>query len=101
MAFETNLIALSWHAGNYAVVAQTIAQIDTAAIKSDGFLNDVSEDIGYVDEAAILQKGDFAKYLLPESNPWHKAAVDWYASLPREVMFIIVHYAEWESGLSD
>ncbi len=100
-AFHTYLVAISWSAGQYEVVAQTIAQIDSDAIRQAGLLHDVSEDVGYVDEAAIVQKADFVKYLLPESNPWHKEAQQWYSALPRETMFILVHRAEWESGLGD
>lgn len=100
-AFETNLVAISWSAGQYAVVAQTIAQIDGGAMRQDGLFHDVSEDVGYIDEAAIIQKTDFAKYLLPDSNPWHEEAQQWYLALPREVMFILIHRAEWEGGLGD
>jgi hypothetical protein len=100
-AFETNLVAISWHQSRYAVVSQTIAHIDTGAMKRDGLFNDVSEDAGYIDEAAILQKSAIEKYFLPDSNAWHEAAKLWYASLPRDTMFILVHRAEWESGLSD
>lgn len=104
MPFDTNLIALSWQLGQYEVVAQINTHcplVDTAAIENDGLFNDVSENAGYVDKAAILQMNDFAKYLLPESNTWHKPAVEWYASLPKGTMFIIVHKAEWESFDSD
>lgn len=101
MAFETHLVAISWSAGTYAVVSQTIAHVDTQLLTQDGLLHNVSEDSGYLDEAAIIQRADFAKYLLPPSNPWHKAAADWLAALPREVMFVLVHRAEWESGLGE
>lgn len=101
MAIETKLVALSWHDGRYEVVAQVTAQVDTNAMMNDGLFHDVSEDSGYLDEAAIVQKKDFARYLLPESNPWHKAATLWYASLPTETMFIVVHRAEWDSGRND
>ncbi len=100
-AFLSNLIALSWNDGQYEVVAQTIAQIDSLALQDDGILHNVSKDSGYLDEAAIVQHADFVKYLLPDSNPWHKEAQEWYSTLPRETMFIIVHLAEWESGLGD
>jgi len=98
MAFETHLIALSWHLGRYAVVAQITADVDTAAVAKRGLhFNDVSENAGYVDQAAILSKTDFAQCLLPGSSC--EAAATWYASLPSEATFVIVHVAEWESGL--
>lgn len=101
MAFETHLIAISWAGGKYEVASQIQAQIDITAINEDKLFNNVSADAGYFDEAAILQKDDFAKYLLPQTNPWHIEAVKWYAALPKQVNFIMVHRAEWESGLND
>jgi hypothetical protein len=65
--------------------------------KSGLHFNDVSQNAGYVDQAAILSKTDFAKCLVPGS--WCEAAATWYASLPSEATFVIVHVAEWESGL--
>jgi hypothetical protein len=97
MAFATHLIALSWHMGRYAVVGQITADVDTTTIAKSGYFNDVSENAGYVDRAAILSKTDFAKYLLP--GPGNIATAGWYASLPSETTFLIVHVAEWESGL--
>ena len=101
MAFDTHLVAISWRHGQYSVVSQTIAHVDTDALRKAGLLHDVSEGVGYMDEAAIVQKDDFVKFLLPETNPWHKAAADWRASLPPETAFIVIHRAEWESGLGD
>ena len=101
MAFETNLIAISWKQGQYVVVSQTIAHVDTDSLRRGGLLHDVSDDVGYMDEAAIIQKNDLGKFLLPETNPWHKAAADWFVALPAETTFIVVHRAEWESGLDD
>jgi len=98
-AFNTNLIAISWRESRYQVVSQIIAHIDTSAMKRDGLFHDVSEDVGYVDEAAIVQRKTLETYFLPDSNPWHEEAKRWYAALPPETMFIAVHRAELESGL--
>lgn len=87
--------------GVYAVVSQTIAHVDIDALKKNKRLADVSADVGYQDEAGIIEVKEFKRYLLPESNPWHQAAAEWYSALPPEVAFVIVHRAEWESGLSD
>lgn len=101
MPFDTNLVALSWRRGEYVVAAHVIADIDTARIAAAGRFADVSEDVGYIDRVAVLSKVDFQQYLLPSSNPRHKEAADWYAALPNEIAFVIVHLAEWESGIPD
>ena len=100
-AIEHHLVAISWREGRYSVVSQTLAHVDSTALRKDGWLHDVSSDVGYRDEAAILEKGAFERYLLPNDNPWHKNAKLWFSSLPREATFVMVHLAEWESGLSD
>ena len=101
MAFETHIIALSWRNGNYAVVAQTTVPVNTETLEKDGLFNNVSENTSFIDEAAILHKNDFRKYLLPESDLFYETALEWYTSLPKETVFIIVHRAEWESCLAD
>ena len=101
MAFKTNLIAISWVGGRYEVVSQIQAKIDTPAINEAKLFNNVSSNLSYLDEAAILEKNDFANYISPQTHPWHIDAFNWYASLPVEVHFIMVHRAEWESGLDD
>jgi hypothetical protein len=98
-AFETNLIAIAWRNGEYDVVAQTDAPIDVSALDRDGKIHDVSENTSYVDEAAIIQVGRFAQYLFPESDPRRNEAEHWLRSLPESVMFIVVHRAQYESGL--
>ena len=101
MAFETNLIAIRQVDGRFDVASDTIAHVDLEALRKKSRIADVSDNTGYVDRAAILSFEEFPKYFLPESNPWHKAARDWYASLPKYVRFIVVNESEWESGLSD
>lgn len=100
-AFETNLVAITWQEGRYAVASQIIAYVDLQALEEAGLLHDASYDAGYVDKAAVVQRLEFEKYLLPESSPSHKAARDWCATLPQWVMFILIHQAEWESGVGD
>jgi len=100
-AFETNLVAIRLQGGTYGVASQTIAHVDSDALRRDGLLHDVSSDGGYIDEGAVVERDAFSNYLLPESNPWHGAAKTWYRDLPQHVVFILVHRAEWESGLGD
>ncbi|MEO8143118.1 MAG: hypothetical protein ABI654_02795 [Betaproteobacteria bacterium] len=100
-AFETTLVAIGWRERKFVVISQIIAQVDSAALRRDGLLRDVSENVGYIDEAALVQPRDFERYLLPESNSWHDPAKEWYQALPKETTFILVHLAEWESGLGD
>lgn len=101
MAFDTHLVAISWRLGAYAVVAQTMANVNIDALREAGYLHDVSENASYLDEAAIIRKDDFAKFLLPSTNQWGKAAAEWCETLPPETAFIVIHRAEWESGLGD
>jgi hypothetical protein len=99
MAFEINLVAISWRKNIYTVVSQVTAAVDTGALKRDGLLHDVSHNAGYVDEAALIEKSDLEKYFLPAESGWARQAQDWYSSLPTEATFILVHLWEWESGL--
>lgn len=100
-AMEHNLVAIGLRQGLYSIVSQTIAHIDSTALRNDGWLRDVSADVGYRDEAAILEKGEFERYLLSNDHPLHANARRWYSALPREAAFVMVHLAEWESALSD
>jgi hypothetical protein len=99
MAFETNLVAVRWLKGHYDVVSDITASIDIEALKSKQQLVDVSSDLSYSDYATIVSLAEFEKYLLPETVHWGSTACEWYTSLPDNIKFIIVHEAEWESGL--
>jgi len=98
MAFNTNLVAISWRADIYTVVSQVNAAVDTGALKRERLLHDVSHNSGYVDEAALIEKSNLAKFFLPPESAWARRAQDWYSSLPAEATFILVHLFEWESG---
>lgn len=100
-AFHTTLVAISLSKGQYAVHSQTYGALDADKLEKDGLLNDVSENSGYIDEAAILQKADVPKYFLPKSSQFHDRTVEWYNSLPSEVFFVLMHRAEFESGFGD
>jgi hypothetical protein len=102
VAFQTHLVAIRWYLGNYDVVSSIAADINFAALRSEKRLFDVTENPGYVDEAAIVSYVEFPKYLYEDSNAGHVSAARlWYNALPEHVSFIMVHNAEWESGLSD
>jgi hypothetical protein len=96
VAFETHLIALTWSAGAYGVASQTTGRIDLGKLKQAGRLADVSQPrSGYADSAAILSREEFAELIGGLSA--ESLAALWFAALPQEVRFIIVHVAEWES----
>jgi len=101
MATFTDLIALSWTQGRYAVVAQITADVPTDAIGKDHAFSDCSGDSIYYDGCAILHKSDLARYLAADASAVYKSASEWCQSLPAEATFVIVHVAEWESGLGD
>jgi hypothetical protein len=94
MALETHLIAISWTAGHYQVVADFNGAIDVTALSADGYLHDVSDPAsGYLDRAAVVARPDFSKYIK------NTETATWLSSLPASVFFILIHQAEWESGL--
>lgn len=97
MGIATNLVAMSLSHGRYAVISQTTAKINEASVRDAGLLHDVSEDRYCLDEAAVIHKSHFQKFLFPETD--HRPALEWLSSLPAEATFILVHLAEWESGL--
>jgi len=99
MAFDTNLVALRWLKGKYDVVSSIPAEINIDDLQRNQRLNDVSSDLSFADFATILSYTEFEKYLLPESVSWSIEARKWYASIPNDATFIMVHRAEWESGL--
>lgn len=101
MAFETNLIALSLSEGEYKIHSAIIGSVDTLRMKEEKILRDVSDETGYTDYGTIFSKADFQKYLFDTDWGSNKKTRDWYASLPKDVAFIVLHMAEWESGLGD
>lgn len=101
MVFQTNLVAIAWMKGEYKVLSSTIAQIDTKRLQDDGYLNDVSSDVGYRDNAGVINKESFDTYLLKCDSPMHARAGEWFYKLPKETQFIMVHDAEYDSGFGD
>jgi hypothetical protein len=100
-AFTGQLVAISLRDGRYTVSSQISARLDYKALQRDGLIHDASENSSYIDEAAILQKLDVPKYFV-QSTKWHQdKAPEWYASLDRDVFFVVYHLAQFESGLGD
>ena len=100
-AFDTTLVAISWHQAEYAVVSKVMAGLDDAALERDGLLHDVSENSSYLDEAAILHKGQVTRYLRPPPASDHDVVLNWLSGLPEETSFVLYHRAQFESGLGD
>jgi hypothetical protein len=103
MAFETSLVAILQVEGKFKVHSQLTGTLRVPAMKESGLFHfhDVSDDTGYYDEAAIIAKNQLPDYFL-DSPPYQAEPVrNWFKELPKEVAFIIVHRAEWESGLPD
>lgn len=97
MPFDVHLVAISWEFGTYSVSSQFTRPLDTQKLKQSGRLSDVSAiESPYRDLAAILSRDQF-----PEFMPQQCSTATWFAGLTREVNFIVVHLAEWESGLGD
>jgi len=100
-AFDTTLVAISWHEARYAVVSHVMAGLDDAGLERDGLLHDVSANSSYLDEAAILHKGQVQRYLRPPSDRDHALVKNWLAGLPDEAAFVLYHRAQFESGQGD
>ncbi len=101
MAYETHLIALKWVNGEYSVASSIIGHINIGKLEEEKRLFDVTNEMTYQDEACVLSRREFPNYLREENFTGAERVRLWFESLPREVQFIIVHEAEWESGLGD
>lgn len=101
MAWETHLIALRKEYGKYSVVSSIAGHIDLNKLYEEKRLFDVTNEMTYRDEACVLSRREFPNYLKPEKYKGDERVRLWFEGLPREVQFVIVHEAEWESGLGD
>ena len=99
IAFDTNLVEVSWFEGKYDVLSYITASIKIETLLSKQQLTDKSYDARSSYYATIVSVVTFGKYLLPESVSRGSGARDWYATLSDDIQFIIVHEPEWESGL--
>jgi hypothetical protein len=102
MAFKTNLIALKWFNGTYSVHSFITGHIQVGKLEQEKRLFDVTNEMTYMDEACVLSRREFPEYLLKEENfSGAENTRVWFQRLPSDVQFIMVHVAEWESGLGD
>ena len=99
MPFDTKLVAVSLHYGNYKVVATNeCARINMTQLRADGVLRDASENSSYRDYIGAVSRNDFEKYILRNDGVGVASVRDWYDSLPEWARFILIHESEWESG---
>lgn len=104
-ATYTTLIALKWHRGgvsasgnNYEVVSEIEADINLRLLKEDGLLHKAAENSFYSDNAAVISKTDFPKYLIKDGKK-KSDAEKWLLKLDSYVLYIVVHEAEYETGM--
>lgn len=96
MAHETNLVAISWTQGRYSVVSQQAGAVDADRIAGEGLFRDVADlASGYDDTVAVLTPRDLYSYAMTD------ATKKWLDELPTDVLVVLVHKGEWESGLGD
>lgn len=100
MAFETHIIALNWVRGEYSVASSIIGHIDLDKLYKEKRLFDVTNEMTYVDEACVLSRREFPNYLREENFTGAERVRLWFESLSRDVQFLVVHVAEWESGMN-
>jgi hypothetical protein len=101
MAWETHLVALRKEYGKYSVESSITGNIDINKLYNEKRLFDVTNEMTYKDEACVLSRREFPNYLKLEKYDGDERVRLWFESFSREVHFIIVHEAEWESGLGD
>ena len=100
MAFAVNLIAISWEYGKHSVHSEIEGMLGLGAINELGQIRDVTQPGSvYEDRAVVLSKEEAGALLTTGDLPPEKRTREWYAGLPRNVRFIMVHIEEWESGL--
>ena len=104
-ATYTTLIAIKWNRDGvgdkgtvYEVISEIETGINTRLLKEDGLLHKASENHFYWDNAAVIAKNDFPKYFI-ENGKKKSDAEKWFNKLDDYVMFIVVHEAEYETGL--
>lgn len=98
MAFQYSAVAVRWSGGRHEVVAERVigTGIDWAGIEKEFPLYDVSDNVtGYVDRATLLPVHRFREFI---QSP---AVVEWLEGEAGEATFILLHVAEWESGMGD
>ena len=102
MSYNNTLIALGGSGGKMVNMGQmSYAQIDTSLMYDQRLFNDVSDDVGYKDEATVVQKLNFPNYYLPTANERGFEVRTWFVELPEEVSLIVVYRTEEESGYND
>lgn len=100
MAFETHIIALNWVRGDYSVASSIIGYIDLGKLYKEKRLFDVTNEMTYMDEACVISRRDFPNYFCEEDFEGAVRVRLWFESLSSDVQFLIVHVAEWESGMN-
>lgn len=103
MAFDYFAVAIRWHEGKYSAIAETgnvEKLIDWPALIAAYPLNDLTEErdgmrSGYVDQGTILPVHRFREFAQSDSIK------SWLDGPAKGAAFILIHRAEWESGLTD
>lgn len=99
MASDYFAVAIRWREGNYTIAAK-LENVDTLVgwqVLTVAYpLNDVSDErSGYFDRATVLPAYRFRRFA-------KSGEVDaWLDGPAKEADFIMLHQAEWESGLAD
>jgi hypothetical protein len=97
MAWHTTLVAMSLQQGCYAVFATNfLGGVDVIRMEREGLLRDASDPrSGYSDRLAVLTPVQLEGYAVTSNSR------KWLQELPSEVIAVLVHQYEWESGLGD
>ena len=94
MAFYSTLVAIDWSFGQYHVSGQFNGGVDSGALQKSGRMINLGTDY-YQDLVAIVSRDEF------KEMAGNSATLAWFNNLPSSVKFIMVHEAEWESGMGD
>ncbi|HPW85409.1 MAG TPA: hypothetical protein PLL83_13565 [Rhodoferax sp.] len=98
MASNRHVIAVRWHEGKYAVIADQIFNgqddIDWRALEAKHPWNDVSVDTGYHDHASVVSLEQLSRYVRSDAA---RAYVE--RTKAAGVFLYLIHRAEYETGL--
>lgn len=96
MAYEWNVVAISWQGGNYSVVGAEIFNVGidwTTLLKSAPLRGLPLQPGYYIDEGTVITREELRPHLTSEK------ARGWFEGPAAKADLFLIHRGEWESGL--
>lgn len=98
MASEYTAIAIRWNAGQHDIIGEIPMSLDVdwPGLEAAFPFYDVSDDQGaYIDRVTVLPVYRFREFVAAPS------VLDWLNGPALAAVFIMIHAAEFDSGMSD